>query len=301
MNKKYYVIPKAEFKAEVDAINKEDAIETFAAIMNTDMNNYFMVVTKEEYEKYKKEQVADAQRMYIKSWMVCELVETFKVEEEVAKNLADEAYEIYLTGDGWTEYEAITEAFNRFNEMPPEQIERASQLYIGNGHYVYTGKFEDGRYFVSNPFDVDDIDSPSAIKYVELVGKNPYIGYYDIDFDICKDSSLALYEGEEAMEIISRLKALLKDVEVKANSSEIVSKMRKITRTWDDLRNILDDADLKKAGLSLSDYRECQRLMALLGAPGNIECTICEKAAAFFEKHGYMVFDENGIGYRITI
>lgn len=84
------------------------------------------------------------------------------------------------------------------------------------------------------------------------------------------------------------------------NTINIAKKMQIITRTWDDLRNILDDADLRKAGLSLSDYRECERLMPLLGAPGNIECTICEKAAGFFEKHGYIVKDENGIGYRIT-
>ncbi len=84
-------------------------------------------------------------------------------------------------------------------------------------------------------------------------------------------------------------------------SKNTVEKMRIITRTWDDLRNILDDFDLKKSELSYSDYTECKRLMSLLGAPGNIECTIYEKAAAFFEKHGYMVMDDNGIGYRITI
>lgn len=81
----------------------------------------------------------------------------------------------------------------------------------------------------------------------------------------------------------------------------IAEKMQIITKTWDDLRNILDDADLRKSGLSYSDYTECKRLMSLLGAPGNIECTIYEKAADFFEKHGFMVFEENGIGYRITI
>ena len=84
-------------------------------------------------------------------------------------------------------------------------------------------------------------------------------------------------------------------------NKSVVDKMRFITSTWDDLRRIYDDADLKKEGLSLSDYRECQRLMPLLGAPGNSECTISEKAASFFEKHGYLVMYDNGIGFRIKI
>ncbi len=87
----------------------------------------------------------------------------------------------------------------------------------------------------------------------------------------------------------------------KSSCENIANKLSVITRTWDDLRNILDDEDLRKAGLSLTDYTECRRLMPLLGAPGNIECTIYEKAAEFFEKHGYLVMDETGIGYRITI
>ena len=80
----------------------------------------------------------------------------------------------------------------------------------------------------------------------------------------------------------------------------IADKLKIITRAWSDLYNMLDDADLKKAGLSLSDYSECKRLIALLGAPGNKAETVIEKAAGYFEKHGYTV-TESGIGYQITV
>ncbi len=73
-----------------------------------------------------------------------------------------------------------------------------------------------------------------------------------------------------------------------------------ITRTYHDLVDIYDDADLRKAGLSYTDYQECKRLMPLLGAPGNVADTIYDKAAGFFKKHGYIV-KERGIVLQITI
>ena len=45
---KYYIIPNSDIAAEIDAKNKEDAIEEFAATMDSDMNAYFRVVTEEE-------------------------------------------------------------------------------------------------------------------------------------------------------------------------------------------------------------------------------------------------------------
>ncbi len=80
----------------------------------------------------------------------------------------------------------------------------------------------------------------------------------------------------------------------------MAKKLEVITRTFSALYNILDDADLSKAGLSLSDYRECRRLMPLLGAPGSRAETIIEKAADFFKEHGYTVVS-CGIGFAISI
>ena len=82
--------------------------------------------------------------------------------------------------------------------------------------------------------------------------------------------------------------------------SILVNKLNTITRTYSDLIEIYDDADLKKSGLTLSDYQECKRLMPMLGKPGDVAETIYEKAADFFLKHGYNV-EKEGIGFSISI
>lgn len=78
-------------------------------------------------------------------------------------------------------------------------------------------------------------------------------------------------------------------------------KVNAIARSYHDFLDLQNDADLRKAGLSLTDWKEIKRLIPLLGSIGNIECTIYEKAAEWFENHGFIVMEENGIGYRITI
>ncbi len=80
----------------------------------------------------------------------------------------------------------------------------------------------------------------------------------------------------------------------------MAEKLRRITSAWGELNCIDDDEALQRSGLSMSDYRECERLMPLLGSPGCIAYTIYEKAAGFFKKHGYNV-NISGTGYMITI
>lgn len=77
-------------------------------------------------------------------------------------------------------------------------------------------------------------------------------------------------------------------------------KLRNITKAYNGICDILDDKDLAKAGLTLSDYRECQRLMPLLGEPGRIAYTLYKKAADYFKNKGFIV-SESGSGYQITI
>jgi len=73
-----------------------------------------------------------------------------------------------------------------------------------------------------------------------------------------------------------------------------------ISKAFTDLYDMREDSDLEKADLSLSDFRECQRLMPLLGRPGKTADTICEKAANFFKEHGFKV-QTSGIGFSISI
>ncbi len=81
---------------------------------------------------------------------------------------------------------------------------------------------------------------------------------------------------------------------------KLAEKLHNITKAYNGLYNILDDKDLAKAGMSLTDYRECQRLMPLLGEPGKRAYTLIGKAADYFRNKGYEV-SKSGIGYQISI
>ena len=75
--------------------------------------------------------------------------------------------------------------------------------------------------------------------------------------------------------------------------------MNRITKVYSAIREIYDDCDLAKSGLSYTDYHEAKRVMSLVGAPGNVAETIYGNVAAFFEKYGFTVTPK-GIGYEIT-
>ena len=74
---------------------------------------------------------------------------------------------------------------------------------------------------------------------------------------------------------------------------------RMITKTFNTLNEIDDARQLQKLDLSLSDFRECQRLMSDLGEPGAYAKTIYGKAANFFKKCGYKVIPDKVIGFDI--
>ena len=78
-------------------------------------------------------------------------------------------------------------------------------------------------------------------------------------------------------------------------------KMTVISTAFHKFRDIYDDADLRKAGLSLSDYREVERLFPLLGKPGDYAKTIYKNAAEWFKRNGFTVYEDKIIGYEIAI
>ena len=77
-------------------------------------------------------------------------------------------------------------------------------------------------------------------------------------------------------------------------------KMRIISSAYHKFCDIYDDADLHKAGLSLSDYREVEYLFSLLGKPGSKAKTLISNAAKWFANKGYTV-ELKGIAFEITI
>ncbi len=78
-------------------------------------------------------------------------------------------------------------------------------------------------------------------------------------------------------------------------------KMRIISGAFHKFRDIYDDTDLSKEGLSLSDYREVERLFPLLGEPGSYAKTIYKNAAEWFKRNGFKVYEDKIIGYEIAI
>ncbi len=111
---KYYLIPK-EYVTEINATNKQDAICEFATNMDTDMNQYFQVLTEEEYKEYKECHTnTTGHERFVINFMEIELLENFDVTEEDAHDVAVNAYDIYCKGDGKTEYECLEEAYDNW-------------------------------------------------------------------------------------------------------------------------------------------------------------------------------------------
>lgn len=77
-------------------------------------------------------------------------------------------------------------------------------------------------------------------------------------------------------------------------------KCRTISRTFEKLHYMQDDNDLRREGLTLSDYRAALDIMPSLGAPGSTATTIYKNVADFFTRYGYNV-QPAGIGYKISI
>jgi hypothetical protein len=74
---------------------------------------------------------------------------------------------------------------------------------------------------------------------------------------------------------------------------------RMITKTFNTLNEVDDISQLQNLGLSLYDFRECQRIMPELGQPGAYAKTIFSRVANFFESCGYKVIPDKIIGFDI--
>ncbi len=121
---KFYVVP-VEQEITVSGRNKEDAICNFATSMDTDMNVYFKVLSKEEYEQYKEARTdAAAHERFVKAFMKEELTEQFDVPEDEAEDVAVDAYDIYTKGDDKTEYDCIEEAYDNWLSEHEEDAEK---------------------------------------------------------------------------------------------------------------------------------------------------------------------------------
>lgn len=115
--KKYYIIPKEDVVMKVHSANADDAMSCFAWSMESDMNAYFRAVTEEEYLNIKRERNLKGAHDQFIDWaheVLQEDFDEYEFDEETVDDLADDAWDINCEGDGYTEYECIQEAVDRY-------------------------------------------------------------------------------------------------------------------------------------------------------------------------------------------
>lgn len=115
--KKYYIIPKEEIAFIVHSGNAADAMSCFAWAMDSDMNRYFRAVTEEEYIDIKRERNLKGAHDQFIDWaneVLQEDFDEYEFDEETIDDLAEDAWDINCEGDGYTEYECIQEAVDRY-------------------------------------------------------------------------------------------------------------------------------------------------------------------------------------------
>lgn len=77
-------------------------------------------------------------------------------------------------------------------------------------------------------------------------------------------------------------------------------KCRTISRTFEKLHYMQDDDELRREGLTLSDYNAALDIFSEVSKPGTSATTIILHVAEFFRRYGYAV-QPAGIGYKISI
>ena len=115
--KKYYIIPREEIAFVVHSGNADDAMSCIAWAMDSDMNKYFRAVTEEEYLDIKRERNLKGAHDQFIDWAHDVLQEDFdeyEFDKETADDLAEDAWDINCEGNGYTEYECIQEAVDKY-------------------------------------------------------------------------------------------------------------------------------------------------------------------------------------------
>lgn len=114
----FIILPKFDYRSEsILAQNAEDAMAKFAAIMDSDMNQYFVAISADKANDYVDDERYHRHVEFVTEWMKNVLMDGFLLKDETAVNdIAQNAFEIYCTGDGYTEYEALEEAYRDYIE-----------------------------------------------------------------------------------------------------------------------------------------------------------------------------------------
>jgi len=77
-------------------------------------------------------------------------------------------------------------------------------------------------------------------------------------------------------------------------------KIRIISRAYTDLRDIENDADLKKQELTLAEYHAAREVFNQVSRPDTKTETVLSGVAEYFKRHGYTV-TAGTVNYTIAI
>ena len=111
----FIILPKFDFQsAPVMAESEEDALARFAAFMDSDMSQYFIAVPAAKVNNYIGAERWRQHVIFVTSWMKDVLMDNYDLDDATAQDIAEQGFEIYCCGDGYTEYEAVEEAYNKY-------------------------------------------------------------------------------------------------------------------------------------------------------------------------------------------
>lgn len=203
---KYFIIPKKSFEEEIMAENADEAMCNFAFQMDTDMNNYFMAVTEEELKKIRWEEATDSVGTI--AFMMDEMMSQYGIDEATAQAYAEEAFALYLKGNGETQYECIEKIIkNHENDDEDAFVDRRYVLTsLGRERCTeYIKKLETERKAIldAGKDTADETELPTVeaiegdIGFIGLNDEGEYYNSWAITDEYSSENVITLKFGED--------------------------------------------------------------------------------------------------------
>ena len=108
----YRIIPKQEVTFDVET--KEEAMEKYLSLKDTEVSGLFQVVTEEEWKKIRSDEDYEGHKRFLKGYMMERFMEKHNVSVEEANKLKEIAYEIYAKQDDLRDYEAVDQVYTEY-------------------------------------------------------------------------------------------------------------------------------------------------------------------------------------------
>jgi hypothetical protein len=110
----YRIIPKQE--VIINAETKEEAMEKYLLLKDTEVDGLFQAVTEEEWKKIRSDEDYEGHKRFLKGYMMERFMEKHNVSVEEANRLKELAYEAYVKQDDLRDYEAVDKVYKDYCE-----------------------------------------------------------------------------------------------------------------------------------------------------------------------------------------